>query len=72
MSEKQEPYGPYQCVFCEKGGDEVKYLIAAPKGNIFICDECVETCHMLLQHEYRLRQHWEPKQDDDVKRTQSA
>jgi ATP-dependent Clp protease ATP-binding subunit ClpX len=38
------------CSFCTKSGDMARRLIAGPN-NIFICDECVETCRKILSEE---------------------
>ncbi len=38
------------CSFCRRSQDEVQRLIAGPDG-AFICDECVELCHEILQEE---------------------
>ncbi|TVR45686.1 MAG: ATP-dependent Clp protease ATP-binding subunit ClpX [Planctomycetota bacterium] len=35
------------CSFCGKSADEVERLIAGPP-NIFICNECVDVCHTLI------------------------
>lgn len=37
-----------KCSFCEKTQDQVEQLIAGPKGNLFICDECVDLCKEIL------------------------
>jgi hypothetical protein len=37
-----------RCTFCGKTDQEVKTLIAAP-AEAFICDECVATCHSILE-----------------------
>lgn len=36
------------CSFCGKSEHEVRKLAAGP-GKIHICDECVETCRLLMQ-----------------------
>ena len=38
------------CSFCRRTQDEVNRLIAGPDG-VFICDECVELCHDILDEE---------------------
>jgi hypothetical protein len=35
-----------RCSFCNKAQEDVKKLIAGP--NVFICDECVETCREII------------------------
>jgi ATP-dependent Clp protease ATP-binding subunit ClpX len=42
--EKEHP-----CSFCGRSQNEVKQLIAGP--GVYICDECIEACHDLLQHQ---------------------
>ena len=32
------------CWYCFKTGDEVGYLVRAPKGTMHICDSCVDIC----------------------------
>ena len=45
------PPGAVQhCSFCRRTQDEVNRLIAGPDG-VFICDECVELCHAILDGE---------------------
>ena len=38
------------CSFCGKGQDQVKRLIAG--NGVFICDECVELCADIIEHEF--------------------
>jgi ATP-dependent Clp protease ATP-binding subunit ClpX len=40
----------YFCSFCGKNQEQVRRLIAGP-GSVYICDECVELCHEILQEE---------------------
>lgn len=40
------------CSFCGKTASQVRQLIAAPKEDTFICDECVEWCIDLLEEEF--------------------
>jgi len=44
------PGGSQRCSFCRRSHDEVNRLIAGPEG-VFICDECVELCHEILEEE---------------------
>ena len=37
------------CSFCGKSQEEVKKLIAGP--NVYICNECIESCHDLIQEQ---------------------
>ena len=39
------------CSFCGKTESEVYRLIANPENDIFICDECVESCYDLIEEE---------------------
>ena len=38
------------CSFCGKGQDQVKRLIAG--NGVFICDECVQLCADIIEHEF--------------------
>ncbi|WP_297457344.1 ATP-dependent Clp protease ATP-binding subunit ClpX [Persephonella sp.] len=40
----------HKCSFCGKSQDEVKVLVAGPD-NIFICDDCINQCNLLLKEE---------------------
>jgi ATP-dependent Clp protease ATP-binding subunit ClpX len=40
----------YVCSFCGKSQEQVRRLIAGP-GSVYICDECVELCHEILEEE---------------------
>ena len=42
----QETEKTLRCSFCNKTQEDVKKLIAGP--NVFICDECVETCREII------------------------
>ena len=39
-----------RCSFCGKSQDQVKKLLSGPNG-IFICDECINLCHEILEEE---------------------
>lgn len=39
-----------KCSFCGKNEDEVYRLIAGP--DVFICDECIESCYEMIELEY--------------------
>ncbi len=39
-----------KCSFCGKSEDEVYRLIAGP--DVFICDECIESCYEMIEMEY--------------------
>ena len=40
----------YVCSFCGKSQEQVHRLIAGP-GSVYICDECVELCHEIMEEE---------------------
>ncbi|MHB8625025.1 MAG: ATP-dependent Clp protease ATP-binding subunit ClpX [Aggregatilineales bacterium] len=44
------PGSTQRCSFCRRPQDQVTRLISGPEG-IFICDECVELCHEILEEE---------------------
>ena len=37
----------YRCSFCGKLQEQVKKLIAGPRG-VYICDECVSLCREII------------------------
>lgn len=39
------------CSFCGKPSGDDRHLVAAPNGNIFICDQCIEICKGILNEE---------------------
>ncbi|NOZ20949.1 MAG: ATP-dependent Clp protease ATP-binding subunit ClpX [Planctomycetes bacterium] len=41
-----------RCSFCGKAGSQVRGLIAVPP-NLLICNECVDLCHAVMQHEIK-------------------
>ena len=45
-----KPRNSIYCSFCGKPQDMVKRLLTGPNG-IYICDECIELCHEILQEE---------------------
>jgi ATP-dependent Clp protease ATP-binding subunit ClpX len=47
---RQDRTQQYVCSFCGKSQEQVRRLIAGP-GSIYICDECVELCHEILEEE---------------------
>ena len=49
MSKKTETYNEPFCSFCGKTEDKVEHLIAAPGGNVFICNDCVDICRGQLE-----------------------
>jgi ATP-dependent Clp protease ATP-binding subunit ClpX len=40
----------YFCSFCGKNQEQVRRLIAGP-GSVYICDDCVQLCHEIIQEE---------------------
>ena len=54
------------CSFCGKTASQVRQLIAAPKEDTFICDECVEWCIDLLEEEME-REEIVEKDGDNIK-----
>ncbi|MDE7463736.1 MAG: ATP-dependent Clp protease ATP-binding subunit ClpX [Clostridiales bacterium] len=48
MAKKSETYNEPFCSFCGKTEDKVEHLIAAPGGNVFICNDCVDICRNQL------------------------
>lgn len=43
--------GSQYCSFCGKPADDTRHMVAAPSGNIFICDKCVAVCQSILDEE---------------------
>ena len=42
-----------RCSFCNKTQDQVRNLIAGPKGkNVYICDECIDICSEIIEEEF--------------------
>ena len=41
---------PLKCSFCGKPQNRVRKLIAGP--GVYICDECIELCHDILDEEF--------------------
>jgi ATP-dependent Clp protease ATP-binding subunit ClpX len=39
------------CSFCGKPADSTRHLVAAPSGNISICNQCVAVCQSILEQE---------------------
>lgn len=40
----------YTCSFCGKSNDQIRRMIAGPKG-VFICNECIEKCNEIIADE---------------------
>ena len=41
---------PLRCSFCGKTQEEVKRIIAGP--TVYICDECIELCNVIMEEEW--------------------
>jgi hypothetical protein len=54
-----------RCSFCERNQDEVERLIAGPN-DIFICNYCVDLCHVLLDEERVVKQDVSNTVEQDV------
>ncbi len=39
-----------KCSFCGKTQEQVRRLIAGP--GVYICDECIELCHEIIDEEF--------------------
>ncbi len=50
MSEKSQNNNGLYCAFCGKPKEMAKRLVAGPNG-LYICDECLDLCNMILQEE---------------------
>ena len=62
MSKKNEKI---RCSFCGKTQDEVEKMIAGPDG-LFICDECVDMCSMIVGDKSSSFDYSEPKDKNDI------
>ena len=49
------------CSFCSKSQHDVKKLIAGP--TVFICDECVDLCHEIIEEELGPTEEQTPKEE---------
>jgi len=41
----------YRCSFCGKLQQQVKKLIAGPRG-VYICDQCIDLCKSIVDEEF--------------------
>lgn len=41
------------CMFCGKDQNEVDTLVAGP--SVFICDECIEACNVIIREKWQKR-----------------
>lgn len=49
--------GNYFCSFCNKPQEQVRKLIAGPKG-VYICDECINICSEILEEEFGVQKEY--------------
>ena len=40
-----------RCSFCGKTQQLVKKIVAGPN-NVYICDECIQTCNNIIENDY--------------------
>lgn len=50
MEKNARPKPRYRCSFCKKSQEEVRRLIAGPRG-VYICDECIALCQEILEED---------------------
>ncbi len=60
MAGRSDNNKQYRCSFCNKTQDQVRKLVAGPKG-VFICDECIDVCSEIIEDEYEM---FEPETQD--------
>jgi ATP-dependent Clp protease ATP-binding subunit ClpX len=60
---RQKTSSVYRCNFCSRTQTQVKKLIAGPKG-VFICDNCVELAHSIINSE-KLKEEEERRRKTD-------
>jgi ATP-dependent protease Clp ATPase subunit len=41
------------CLWCDKPEEAVRCLVAGPKADLFICDECIEVCNDIIADDGR-------------------
>ena len=51
MATRSDNNKQFRCSFCNKTQDQVRKLVAGPKG-VFICDECIEVCNEIMADEF--------------------
>ena len=56
-----------KCSFCVRSEDEVRQLFQGPSQDVFICNNCVEGCHSLMNEEdpYSLEEEYRMLEDMD-------
>ena len=50
MATRSDNNKQFRCSFCNKTQDQVRKLVAGPKG-VYICDECIEVCTEIMEDE---------------------
>ncbi len=51
MASRTDNNKQFRCSFCNKTQDQVRKLVAGPKG-VYICDECIEVCTEIMEDEF--------------------
>ncbi|MCD8019737.1 MAG: ATP-dependent Clp protease ATP-binding subunit ClpX [Clostridiales bacterium] len=51
MASRLDNNKQFRCSFCNKTQDQVRKLVAGPKG-VYICDECIEVCTEIMEDEF--------------------
>ncbi len=51
MASRTDDNKQFRCSFCNKTQDQVRKLVAGPKG-VYICDECIEVCAEIMEDEF--------------------
>ena len=51
MATRSDNNKQFRCSFCNKPQDQVRKLVAGPKG-VYICDECIEVCTEIMEDEF--------------------
>ena len=51
MASRTDSSKQFRCSFCNKTQDQVRKLVAGPKG-VYICDECIEVCAEIMEDEF--------------------
>ena len=49
------------CSFCDKPQRKVEKMVKAPKGEAYICDECIKVCYEIVRAK--------PKPQNDIERS---
>lgn len=53
------------CSFCGKTQDQVRKIVAGP--NVYICDECINLCHEIIEEEFGITADYEVSMTDILK-----